>query len=210
MAIVTNIVDALRKFGRTGQKNVIQRQDEQLEGKQVLERSQYASRSELGTATGFVATTESIPETLAPLSDEELNPILENATFVESFFATFLNRAPSEKFLEDLDNAFGMWSEANDKRGYSDEAVVEIVGAAFGQFCTETLDMRWIRIVDEYGVAIAIQGRTKDFRCFPFHVISKRIASGEYDFFIPVYITLQDASQHECAPINAPLPNAQG
>lgn len=203
MAIVTNIFDALRKFGRSTQKAAIHRQDEQLEGKQIISRNRHVSRSELGTATGFVANIEPVPETLVPLTDEELTPILENATFVDSFFSAFLNRASSDKFLDDLDNAFGMWSESADKKGYSEEAVIEIVGAAFGKFCAETLHMRWIRIIDEDGTAIAIQGCVKDFRSFPFHVISKRILSGEYDFFKPVYINLQEVSQRDLAPTNA-------
>ncbi|MFZ6813097.1 DUF3806 domain-containing protein [Undibacterium sp. Rencai35W] len=202
MAIVTSIFDALRKFGRSNQKTAIHRQDEQLVGKQIISRNQHVSRSELGTATGFVATIEPTPETLVPLTDEELTPILENAIFVDSFFSAFLNRASSDKFLDDLDNAFGMWTESADKKGYSDEAVIEIVGAAFGKFCVETLCMRWVRIVDEYGIAIAIQGRVKDFRSFPFDVISKRIPSGEYGFFKPVYINLQEISQGDCAPTN--------
>lgn len=57
--------------------------------------------------------------------------------------------------------------------------------------------MRWIRLTDADGTAIAIQGSTKDFRGFPYHAISKRIPSGEYGFFKGIYISLQDAAQRE-------------
>lgn len=151
----------------------------------------------------FVATTGPEPETVVPLSEGELAPILENAELVRSFLDAFLGRDPSERFLDDLDEAFGAWSESKDKKGYTNEAVVEIVGAAFGRFCAETLGMRWIRLTDADGTAIAVQGITKDFRGFPYHAISKRIPSGEYGFFKPIYISLQDAAEREWEPIDA-------
>lgn len=201
MRIVTTVIDALRRFGSPTQKTAIARQDEQLQGKRIIGRRRHVARSELGQTSMFVATTE--PETVVPLSDEELKPILENAELVGSFLNAFLGRSPSEQFLDDLDDAFGAWSEADEKKGYTDEAVVEIVGAAFGVFCAETLGMRWIRLLDADGTAIAIQGRTKDFRGFPYHAISKRIPSGEYGFFKPIYISLQDAEAREWKPIDA-------
>ena len=203
MGIVTTIIDALRRVGSPTQRTAIERQDEQLKGMRIIDRRRHVARSELGQSSTFVATTEPEPETVVPLSDEELTPILENAELVAPFLDAFLGRSPSKQFLDDLDDAFGGWSEANDKKGYTDEAVVEIVGAAFGRFCAETLGMRWIRLADADGTAIAIQGRTKDFRGFPYHAISKRIPSGEYGFFKPIYISLQDAAEREWKPIDA-------
>ena len=80
---------------------------------------------------------------------------------------------------------------------------MKIVGAAFGKFCAEALNMRWIRLTDADGTAIAIQGRTKDFRCFPFHAIAKRVPLGEYGFFKPIYISLQDAAERDWKPTDA-------
>jgi hypothetical protein len=34
-------------------------------------------------------------------------------------------------------------------------------------------------------------------RCFPFHVIAKRVPLGEYGFFKSVYISLQDAAESD-------------
>src|ERR1700757_3254968 len=123
MAIVTNIIDALRKFGSPTQKSAIQRQDEQLQGKRVLDRRRSVARSELGESSQFVATTEPVAETVAPLTDEELAPILENATLADAFVVAFLGHGLSDQFLDNLDRAFGVWSEATDKKGYSNEAV---------------------------------------------------------------------------------------
>lgn len=64
------------------------------------------------------------------------------ATVIDALRRFGSGRSPSEQFFDDLDDAFGAWSEADEKKGYTDEAVVEIVGAAFGMFCAETLGMR--------------------------------------------------------------------
>lgn len=203
MGVVTNIIDALRRFGSPTQKTAIERQDAQLKGKHVIGRRRHVARSELGHADGFVATTKAEPETVVPLSAEELAPILENAELLGSFLDAFLGRTPSERFLDDLDDAFGAWTLAKEKQGYTNEAVVEIVGAAYGRFCAEQLGMRWIRLTDADGTAVAIQGITKDFRGFPYHVISKRIPVGEYGFFKPIYISLQDAAGGDWQPTDA-------
>jgi Domain of unknown function (DUF3806) len=197
MGIVTNIIDALRRFGSPTQKTAIERQDRQLQGKQVIERRREVSRSELGHTPTFVATTKAEPETVVPLSAEELAAIIENAELVGAFLDAFLGQARGEHFLDDLDDAFSAWTEASEKQGYTNEAVIQIVGAAYGRFCVETLGMRWIRLTDADGTAVAIQGITKDFRGFPFHVISKRIPVREHGFFKPIYISLQDASRRE-------------
>jgi hypothetical protein len=203
MSIVATIIDALRKFGSPTQRSAIQRQDEQLKGKRVIERRRHVSRSELGQSATFVATAEPEPETIAPLSDEELSPILENAALVDAFMAAFSSGDAGDHLLDRLDDAFRAWTEAMEKKGYSNDVVVEIVGAAFGHFCAETLNMRWIRVIDADGTAIAIQGRTKDFRCFPFHAIAKRVPVGEYGFFKPIYISLQDAAERDWKPTDA-------
>jgi hypothetical protein len=203
MGIVTAMIDALRRLGSPTQKTAIERQDEQLQGRHVIERRRHVARSELGQTSMFVATIEAVAETVQPLTAEELTPILENAESAGAFLSAFLMRSPSEHLLDDLDEAFGAWSAADDKKGYANEAVIEIVGAAFGMLCAENLDMRWVRIADADGTALAVQGRTKDFRGFPYHAISKRIPSGEYGFLKPIYISLQDAARGEWKPTNA-------
>lgn len=194
MAIVTTIIDALRKFGSATQKSAIQRQDEQLDGLAVANRRVHVARSELGQATAFVATAEKEREAVSPLTQNERQPILENAALADAFVAAFLGHGLGDEFLDNLDLAFEAWTKAKDKKGYSSKAVIQIAGAAFGCFCVEQLGMRWVNLVDKYGSAIAIQGLSKDFRGFPFETVSKRIDIGEHGFFKPVYITLQETS----------------
>lgn len=204
MSIVTTLIDALRRFGSPTQRTALERQEKQLEGKRVIERSQRVSRSELGNTAVFVATSEPEPETVTPLSEDEIEPILKNAALVENFLAAFPGADSDDHWLDRLDNAFGAWMETSEKRGYSDEAVINILGAAFGKFCADSIDMRWIRIEDADGTAIAIQNREQNFRCFPFHAIAKRIRAGEYGFLKSIYISLQDTAEQEWEPTRAP------
>ena len=203
MSIVTTIIDALRKLGSPTQRTAIERQDKQLEGKSVIERTRRVSRSEMGTAAAFVATVEPEPESVTPLSDDEIAPILSNAALVEEFLEIFPSDGVNDHWLDRLDDALGAWM-ASEKQEYTDEAVVNIVGAAFGKFCADTLDMRWIRIVDAVGTTIAIQNRVQDFRCFPFEAIAKRIPYGESGFLKSIYISLQDSATQEWEPTRAP------
>lgn len=108
MGIVTTIIDALRRFGSPTQKTAIARQDDQLKGKRVVSRHRCVARSELGQSSTFVATTEPEPETVMPLSAEEIAPIIENSELVDSFLNAFLGRSQSERFLDDLDDALGL------------------------------------------------------------------------------------------------------
>lgn len=197
MTLVTTIIEALRKVGSPTQKTAIERQDQHLRGKVINSRSMSVARSELGTTQQFVANIEAISETVVPLEDVELTSILENAALVEDFIIEFLGQTQNTHFLDSLDDAFGAWSESDDKKGYSNEGVIQIFGAGFGQFCVETLDMRWVRITDMDGEACAIQGQLHDYRSFPFHSVVKRVTSGEIGFFKNIYISLQDMAQQD-------------
>lgn len=203
MSIVTSIIDALRKFGSATQQSAVRRQDQQLEGKTVVERSRKVARSELGQAEGIVATIEPEPETITLLEESILEQIANNAALADGFAKAFLGRGLSNNVLDDLDSAFFAWAVAPDKRGFQSDDVIEIAGAAFGSFCVETLDMRWVHITGQFGEAIAIQGRFKDFRGYPYHSISKRIDAEEHGFFKPIYISLQNASKGDLKVPNA-------
>jgi hypothetical protein len=113
----------------------------------------------------------------------------------------FPGRSPQSWGLDDLDAAFASWAAAADRRGYDDEAIVQILGAAFGQYCARTLDMKWVIIDDQDGSAAALRGASKDYRAFPFHSIWKRIHDGEQGFFKPIYISIEHAAAGDGAKI---------
>jgi Domain of unknown function (DUF3806) len=202
MGVVTNILDALRRVGSPTQKSALARQDEQLRGKAVLSRSRVTSRNEAGTAEVFVAKIKWTPETVEVLLDDDVAIITENAARVGLFLRAFGSNGTGWT-LTDLDEAFTSWMTSTDKLGYTDEAVTEILGAAYGQHCIDTLQMRWVKVTDSDGVALAVQGVEKDFRAYSYHSVSKRISARENGFFQSIYISLVSSSKED-----ADVPNA--
>jgi hypothetical protein len=195
MGLITSILDALRRIGSPRQKSALRRQDEFLENKGVLERRREGDR--------FVVTVEPFQETVEPISEVDLRPILENAALVTQFMSRFGVTPSIPWTIEELDAAYTTWSASEDRRGYNDEAVMEIFGAAFGQRCVEQFDMQWVKITDVDGAALGIQGIVKDFRAFPYDSISKRIADGECGFFSPIYSGIGDAAEQDWHPTGA-------
>jgi hypothetical protein len=194
MSVLTTIIDALRRIGAPTQKSALKRQDEYLGDRPVISRRSDTLRSDLGATSAFVATVEPDEETVSPLSAEVLGSIRVNASRVESLLSAFATPDTPEFFLDRLDDAFANWINAIDQLGYSSDDVIEITGAAFGRFCVETLDLRWVEIVDRYGRSIAVERDSGRVRAFPFDAVAKRIRSQEWGFFKPVYIALQDTA----------------
>jgi hypothetical protein len=199
MGLITNIFDAIRRIGSPTQRSALRRQDAHLDGKIVTDRRREMARSSLGTTEQFVATTEPVPETIRPFNEKETLAIDENSALFPEFFRVFLGRAPDVWGPDDFDAAFASWARASDRKGYNDEAAVQILGAAFGQYCARTLNMRWVVITDGDGSAAALRGTKKDYRAFPFHAIRKRIGDQEQGFFKPIYISLEQASEQDLA-----------
>ena len=64
----------------------------------------------------------------------------------------------------------------------------------FGEYCVRHLDMRWIKLADQDGTTLAIEGVEKSFRGFPFQSITKRINDSECGFFRPLFSLLRQHS----------------
>jgi len=194
MGIVTNIIDALRRAGSPTQKSAIKRQDEQLIGKEILERRQEHIDGPFGKAHLMIATVKPVPESVEVLSEDAIRPLNENVLFGARFLLAFGITDNRDWTLTDLDTAFERWILATDKLGYTDNAVIELLGAMFGHYCTLKLNMRWIKLADADGSTLAVEGIDREFRGFPFQTITKRIAESEYGFFKPVFAVLSDNS----------------
>ena len=195
MSVVSNIIDALRRIGSPADKTALTRQDRQLEGRNILERTIRTIRSEKGSATGFHAVVEPVDEEVRLLDCTEIDSILQNAALAEALFEAFDIDSDHDP-LDGLDRSFQAWICSADKRGYSGDAVVEILGAHFGEYCNASLGMRWVCISDGFGTCLAVDGVDAAFRAFPYHSIEKRIADGEHTFFRGIYIVLEDQKQH--------------
>lgn len=195
MSVVSNIIDALRRIGSPTQKAALARQDAQLEGKEVLERRQQHISDPLGDAHAFTATVQPVKETVTVLTDEQVHPIRENIAFGIRFFAAFGIDSGVNWTVEDLDEGFTRWQCAPEKLGYTDDFIIEVLGAMFGEYCASHLNMRWIELTDPDGTTLAVEGVEREFRAFPYQTIAKRIPTSEHGFFCPIFVVLKRQSQ---------------
>src|SRR5690606_18935552 len=92
--------------------------------------------------------------------------------------------------LKDYDKAFRLWQLSATKQ-YTDDQVVELLGAYLGQKFVNDLDMEWVEITDEYGTDYAVRGKVKEITSFPFSTVFKRVEDNEYDFLYGVYHTVK-------------------
>jgi hypothetical protein len=194
MALISNILDALRRVGSSTQKSALRRQDRQIEGHVVIERGRRIVRNGDESVTGFHAVLEPEHEEMTVLEGAELETILSNAALADELFDAFGVGAIADP-LDRLDRAFQEWLRGDDRHGYRAHEIVEILGASFGEHCNETLQMRWVRVSDRYGVSLAVDGVEAEFRAYPFNSIEKRIADSEHTFFRGIHILLADQKQ---------------
>ncbi len=102
----------------------------------------------------FVAQIAPTEEAIVVLSADERGECSPYTAFIQSLHLL----SEGDWTHQDLDAAFAAWLQAPDKLGYTDEAVVEILGAGFGQYCARRLNMRWIRLIDRHGTDLGLQG----------------------------------------------------
>jgi hypothetical protein len=201
MGVVTSIIEAIRRIGSSSQRSALERQDAFLSNKSVVARRIEINRADGKAMQSFVATIDPVPETRRAFDSTELRAIEENAAQVSILSRRYLEETLSKPTPAELDAIFAAWARSPERNVTSDEEIVQILGAAFGQHCVMALDMRWVVVTDADGSAAAIQGTSKDFRGFPFHSIRKRIKANEQDFFVPIFLGLQKQS---AAPREAP------
>lgn len=192
MSALSYIIDALRRMGSPTERSALRRQDEQLKGLTVLERSQHVARLENETASGFRAVVEPYPEEVFDLAADEIVLIRRNSELAASVFEVY-GIPPDSEPLDKLDQSFRSW--LSDRRDWSDSEVVEILGAHFGEHCCTHLKMKWVRVQDRHGVALAVEGIDACFRAFPYSSIEKRIAANEHTFFRGIFVHLADQNQ---------------
>jgi len=171
------------------------RQEQHLENKTVLSRRRQTASGTTGPAS-FVATVAPYEQRFTQLSDEQLRSIRDNAKLIVPFMSFHSVRPSSEWSLEELDMAFSAWTESGRKEPYSDDFIVEVAGAAFGEYCAKHLNMEWVLVEDQDGKAVGLRSRVVEQQSFPFATVSKRIPVREHGFFKPVFLLIeQQASE---------------
>ena len=66
-------------------------------------------------------------------------------------------------------------------------AMVNVVGVAFGQCLVDDFDFAWKVITDEYGTEMAVYAEPGGFTLFPPNLVAKRWETRETGFLRPMY-----------------------
>src|SRR6185503_2619764 len=192
IALVRTILERVGLAHTATERSAKERLERGLEGKTVLSRGRLRLP---GHTKAFVATVAAYPETIRSASAEELAAVRENAALIGAFMVRYSGYRDGPWNLGDLDAAFAGWMKSGEKTPYTDDAVVQIAGAAFGEYCAQQLKMEWVLIDDADGTALGIAGVEKEFRGFPHFTVRKRIPLGEYGFFQPVFELLKEQAK---------------
>jgi Domain of unknown function (DUF3806) len=172
--------------------NAIARQETFVSDRSVRERHMEVHEDASQSAVALVATLDEYPETVEPITDEDRDGFARNAGIAHSFVHAFAGSTADILTPEILDQAFQGWLEAPDKRGYSDEATIAVLGAAFGQHCAASLGMDWVQVVEGSHVSFAVRGNDCDVRAYPYDMIAKRLPNKEVGFFAAVYLVIKN------------------
>ena len=195
--LVTALRDRLNAWRMPGARSAIQRQEQYLEGKGASDRRWKTLDTPEGAVTARVATHTPVDQTVVPFPDDALAAVTESAALAMAFVHAHLRRFDGPTWsLQDLDDAFANWSLHGDKEYYTADAVEQIVGSAFGEFCVRALGMRWVLVTDAYGTAAAVEAARRNsginaLRSFPFAVVNKRISAGESHFLMGIFRHLE-------------------
>lgn len=163
-----------------------------VSGRKISEHRRVVHEDESHSAVALVATVAAYPETVEAVSAEDQDGFARNAELARSFARSF-GIADSEEMTPDvLDQAFQSWLDAVDKQGFSNEATVAVLGAAFGKYCSEKLGMNWIQVTEGTYTAFAVRAPDCDVRAYPYDMIAKRLPNNEFGFFACVYLVLKN------------------
>lgn len=100
--------------------------------------------------------------------------------------------AATSPTLKDFDEAFRRWQKETKPR-YTQQQVVEVLGAYLGNRLIADFQMEWVEVTDQHGTDYAVRGKEVEVMSFPFSSVAKRIRADQYDFMAGVYYTVQDA-----------------
>jgi len=134
-----------------------------------------------------VTKVDPIPQNIVELSAEELKSIKSDANRASHFITILTDSKQKDDYtLKQLDRAFEIWINSEIESEFNKSDVIKIVGSAFGEYRMKNLNMRWVKVSDEYGTDFAIRSQVKDIMGFPYSSVLKSIKAKEHTFMIPV------------------------
>jgi hypothetical protein len=152
-----------------------------------------------GQRPELTSTIQPYPETVEDPSEETLKDIRAEAAELPYLMQAFLGQKMESWTPEDLDRTFSGWQRSAEKGRFTSEKVIQITGAAFGEYCNIHLQTRWLIVTDPAGRQLAIRSPNNRVTGWPHSTVKKRIDAGEHNFFANVYETLRRSVQETYA-----------
>jgi hypothetical protein len=90
--------------------------------------------------------------------------------------------AATRPTLAGLDGLWSTWTVALRESGQNPNALINMVGVAFGQHLVDELGLSWVIASDEHGTDLAVHGPQGNVLVFPCNLVAKRWQSGESEF----------------------------
>ena len=155
-------------------------------------------RYEVETPEGVVeakkTTVDEIPQEISDIEDSVLEAIEANVSLGPVFVREFVPGV-SDPNLKDYDEAFRRWQVAamNSDTDIANGTVVDIFGSVLGNSLVSNLDMKWVRVTDQYGTEYAVKGQASEVFAYPFSTVGKRVDRDEYDFMYNVYHAIKQS-----------------
>ncbi|MDQ8192669.1 DUF3806 domain-containing protein [Roseibacillus persicicus] len=146
--------------------------------------------TEEGAVVGEVTEMEKVSQEVVPVNVAESRQFADWAAKAVEFLNVY-GPPESDNELKQYDGAFKAWQGSKVKK-YSDQEVINLLGAYLGQRLVQDLDMEWVMVTDKYGQDYAVQHKVSKLMGFPFSSVMKRIEDGESDFLHGVYHILKN------------------
>jgi hypothetical protein len=142
-----------------------------------------------GSITTITTTGEPTPQEITLADSKNVQAINAAASQGSRFVAMYLPKVRNPS-LKDFDEAFRLW-QIEKRQRYTEQQVIEILGACLGNKLIADFQMEWVVVKDEYGTDLAVRAKKYEVMSFPFASVVKRIEKNQYDFMVGVYHTVK-------------------
>ena len=143
-----------------------------------------------GPVTAKTVTVEPTPQKIETVSAKQRISIDAAAAKANRFVSDYLPGV-SNPSLTDFDLAFSLW-RAEARRRYTEQQVIDILGAYLGNRLAADFQMEWVLVTDQDGTDYAVRGKRFEVMSFPYASVAKRIENKKHEFMASVYYAIKD------------------
>lgn len=160
----------------------------------TMAQETYEVETPEGVVNAARTTVDEFPQTVADIEESVLEAIDANVLLGPAFVREFVEGV-SDPNLKDYDEAFKRWQDAAaiGETEIANGTVIDLFGSILGNALVTDFEMKWVKVVDDYGTEYAVKGRRTEVFAYPFSTVGKRVDRGEHDFMYGVYHAIRQA-----------------